>query len=225
MKSKTPVWVHGLAALTVVAVLVFFSSGRLGYWQGWIYVAVSLIVLGLSWWFHRNDLSFIAERLHPGKGMKLWDKGYYLLSTPLAFGAIVVAGIDAGRRHWSPDASPEVYVLSLAVYLIGQGIFLWAKKANPFFSSVVRIQTERGQTVCREGPYRFCRHPGYFGGILFILATPIVLGSYWALIPQALATVLLIGRTCLEDRMLKRDLLWYTEYAKAVRFRLVPGVW
>jgi protein-S-isoprenylcysteine O-methyltransferase Ste14 len=225
MKSKTPVWVHGLAALTVVAVLVFFSSGRLGYWQGWIYVAVSLIVLGLSWWFHRNDLSFISERLHPGKGMKLWDKGYYLLSTPLAFGAIVVAGIDAGRRHWSAPPGPVTYALFLAVFLAGQALFLWAKKVNPFFSSVARIQADRGQSVCREGPYRFCRHPGYLGGLLFGLATPLVLGSYWALIPQGLAALLLVVRTALEDRMLKKDLLWYAEYAAGVRSRLIPGIW
>lgn len=225
MQSKTPVRVHGLAALAVVAVLVIFSSGHLGYWQGWVFIVISLVALESSWWLHRNDLGFIAERLHPGKGMKWWDKGYYLLSTPLTFAALVVAGIDAGRRHWSSHPRPAFYVLFLAVFLLGQGLFLWAKKANPYFSSVARIQTERGQTVCREGPYRFCRHPGYLGGILFGLATPLVLGSYWALIPQALAIVMLIGRTGLEDRMLKKDLLWYTDYAKAVRFRLLPGVW
>lgn len=225
MKFNAPIWVRSFLGLGVMAVLIFLSSGHLDYWQGWVYFGLNVVILAASAWLLRNDLGLVSERLSPGRGMKWWDKVYMLLSTPLYFFAVIVAGIDAGRRHWSPDPTPEIYALSLAVYLIGQGIFLWAKKANPFFSSVVRIQTERGQTVCREGPYRFCRHPGYLGGILFILATPIVLGSYWALVPQALATVLLIGRTCLEDRMLKRDLLWYTEYAKAVRFRLVPGVW
>ncbi|MCK7483841.1 MAG: SUMF1/EgtB/PvdO family nonheme iron enzyme [Candidatus Moduliflexus flocculans] len=75
------------------------------------------------------------------------------------------------------------------------------------------------------GPYRFCRHPGYLGGVLFGMATPVVLGSYWALVPQAAAVLLLVGRTFLEDRMLKRDLLWYAEYTQAVRYRLIPGVW
>ena len=225
MQSKTPVRVHGLAALAVVAVLVIFSSGHLGYWQGWVFIVISLIALESSWWLHRNDLGFIAERLHPGKGMKWWDKGYYLLSTPLTFAALVVAGIDAGRRHWSAPPGPVIYALFLAVFLAGQVLFLWAKKVNPFFSSVARIQADRGQSVCREGPYKFCRHPGYLGGLLFGLATPLVLGSYWALIPQGLAAVLLVGRTALEDRMLKKDLLWYSEYAAAVRSRLIPGIW
>ncbi|MBP1661180.1 MAG: hypothetical protein H6P95_2372 [Candidatus Aminicenantes bacterium] len=136
-----------------------------------------------------------------------------------------MAGGDARRRHWSSHPKAIVYALVLLVFLAGQALFLWAKRVNLFFSSVVRLQPDRGQTVCREGPYRFCRHPGYLGGLLFGLATPIVLGSYWALIPQGLAALLLIGRTFLEDRMLAKDLLWYSEYREAVPFRLIPGLW
>jgi protein-S-isoprenylcysteine O-methyltransferase Ste14 len=225
MKFKVPLWVRSAAGLAVMAGLVFLSSGRLDYWQGWVYVALSLAVGLLTGWFLRNDLGLVAERLSPGKGMKWWDKGYFIVSTPLYFAAVVVAGVDAGRGHWSRPPDAGFYLLSLFAFLAGQGLFLWAKKVNPFFSSVARIQADRGQTVCREGPYRFIRHPGYFGGLLFGLATPLVLGSYWALIPAALAALLLVGRTGLEDRMLKRDLLWYAEYAKVVRFRLIPGIW
>jgi protein-S-isoprenylcysteine O-methyltransferase Ste14 len=225
MRFKAPVWFRSILAIAVMAALLFVSSGRLDYWQGWVYFGINLLLVGLTSWLLRDNPGLVAERLHPGKGMKRWDKGYFLLSTPLYLAALILAGIDAGRSHWSPRPDAAFYFLFLAVYLAGQGLFLWAKKANPFFSSVARIQTERGQTVCREGPYRFCRHPGYLGGLLFGLATPLVLGSYWALIPQALATVFLVVRTCLEDRMLERELLWYTEYTKAVRFRLVPGVW
>ena len=225
MRFKAPIWLRGILGIVVMAGLVFLSSGRLDYWQGWVYFGVNLIIVALTTWILRNDLGLVAERLNPGKGTKWWDKVYFLLSTPLYFAAVILAGIDAGRRHWSPHPAPAFYVLFLAVYVIGQGLFLWAKKVNPFFSSVARIQTERGQTVCREGPYRICRHPGYLGGVLFSLATPLVLGSYWALIPQVLATVFLVARTGLEDRMLKKELLWYTEYTKAVRFRLVPGLW
>lgn len=225
MKFKAPHWIHGLLGIAAMAAVIFISAGHLDYWEGWVYSGINLAVFSLTWWFIRDDLGLVAERLRPGKGMKWWDKGYYILSTPLYFTAIIVAGIDAGRRHWSHTPKPGVYVLFLAAYLAGQGVFLWAKSVNPFFSSVARIQTERGQSVCREGPYRFCRHPGYLGGLLFGLATPVVLGSYWALIPQALAALLLVGRTFLEDRMLTKDLLWYAEYRKAVPSRLIPGVW
>jgi protein-S-isoprenylcysteine O-methyltransferase Ste14 len=225
MGLRMPVWVRDVAGITAIVVIVFVASGRLDYWQGWVFLGGTAAFLAAAALLLRNDPGLVAERLRPGKGMKWWDKGYYLLSTPLWFAAIIVACVDAGRRHWSHHPAAILYVAFLAVYITGQGLYLWAKKANPFFSSVARIQTDRGQSVCRDGPYRFCRHPGYLGGVLFGLATPLVLGSYIALIPQALAVLLLIVRTGLEDRMLKKDLLWYTEYTKAVRFRLVPGIW
>jgi protein-S-isoprenylcysteine O-methyltransferase Ste14 len=225
MRIKFPVWIPGLLGIVVMSVLVFLSSGHLDYWEGWAYFSVNLAIFAATAWLLRKDAGLVAERLHPGKGTKWWDKVYFLLSTPLCFAAVILAGIDAGRGHWTHGPPASLYVLAVVVYVGGQALFLWAKKVNSFFSSVARIQIERGQTVCREGPYRFCRHPGYLGGILFGLATPLVLGSYWALVPQGLAAVLLIARTGLEDRMLKKDLLWYTEYTKAVRFRLVPGIW
>ena len=225
MKLLLPLWVRSAAGLAVMAGLVFLSAGRLDYWQGWVFSAVNLAVLWLSGWLLRNDHGLVAERLRPGRGMKRWDKGYFLLSTPLYFAAVIVAGVDAGRSHWSPSPKPALYLLSLLVFLAGQGLFLWAKKINPFFSSVARIQADRGQTVCRVGPYRFVRHPGYLGGLLYGLATPLVLGSYWGLVPAVPAALMLVVRTGLEDRMLKRDLSWYAEYAETVPFRLVPGLW
>ena len=225
MKLKGPLWVRSVTGIAVMAGLVFLSSGRLDYWQGWLFFGINLAVVALSAWLLKDDRGLIAERLHPGKGMKWWDKGYYLLSTPLCFAAVVVAGVDAGRRHWSSHPRVVTYALFLVVFLVGQALFLWAKRVNPFFSSVARIQSDRGQSVCRGGPYRFCRHPGYLGGLLFGLMTPLVLGSYWALIPQGLAALFLVGRTALEDHMLKKELLWYEEYAQAVRSRLVPGIW
>ncbi len=225
MEFKTRVRVRRALGLAILAGLVFLSSGRLDYWQGWVFFCISAAAATLSGWLLKDRFELMAERLHPGKGMKWWDKGYFLLSTPLCIGAIIVAGIDTGRRHWSSSPRAKTYGLCLAVFVLGHALFLWAKRANPFFSSVARIQSDRGQTVCREGPYRFCRHPGYLGGLLFGLTTPLVLGSYWALIPQALAAVLLVGRTFLEDRMLTRDLLWYAEYKQSVRSLLFPGVW
>jgi protein-S-isoprenylcysteine O-methyltransferase Ste14 len=225
MGSKPAVGIRGFGGIAVLAGLVFVSAGRPYYWQGWLFLAAVAAVYALTLWALRHSPGLIAERLHPGKGMMWWDKGYYLLSTPLAFAAVVVAALDAGRFDWGPRPSAVVYALALAAFIAGQGLTLWAKKINPFFSSVARLQSDRGQTVCREGPYRFCRHPGYLGGLLSGLATPLVLGSYWGLAPQVVASLLLVARTALEDRMLKNDLLWYAEYAETVPARLIPGLW
>jgi protein-S-isoprenylcysteine O-methyltransferase Ste14 len=225
MKFTSLLRVRNVVGILVVAGLVFLSSGRFDYWQGWVFFGLSLIFAFLSGLLLKDQQGLLAERSHPGRGMKWWDKGYVMLSTPLYFGAVVVAAIDAGRAHWSRRPAVPVYLVFAALFILGQVIYLWAKRANPYFSSVVRIQADRGQVVCRDGPYRFCRHPGYLGGLLFGLATPLVLGSYWAFIPQGLAALLLIARTFLEDGMLTKDLLWYAEYKQAVRSLLVPGIW
>ena len=225
MEFRTLVRLRNSFGVLILGALIFLSAGRLDYWQGWVFFAISLAASSLSGWLLKDRPGLLAERIRPGRGMKWWDKAYFMFSTPLYFAAIAVAGVDPGRRHWSSHPKAIVYALVLLVFLAGQALFLWAKRVNLFFSSVVRLQPDRGQTVCREGPYRFCRHPGYLGGLLFGLATPIVLGSYWALIPQGLAALLLIGRTFLEDRMLAKDLLWYSEYREAVPFRLIPGLW
>jgi protein-S-isoprenylcysteine O-methyltransferase Ste14 len=101
----------------------------------------------------------------------------------------------------------------------------WAMIENAFFSTAVRIQTDRGQTVCQTGPYRFVRHPGYVGFILQSLATPILLGSIWALLPGMAAGIALVVRTGFEDRALQVELPGYREYAQQIRFRLLPGFW
>jgi len=225
MKFRALIQVRFIFGVAVLAALIFASAGRLDYWQGWLFLVLSVSAASLSGWLLKDQAGLLEERLHPGRGMKWWDKWYYGFSTPLYFAAIVVAALDGGRRHWSAPPAPAVYGLGLSVFLAGHGLFLWAKRVNPFFSSVVRLQADRGQTVCRDGPYRLCRHPGYLGGLLFGLSTPLVLGSYWALIPQGLAGLLLVGRTMLEDRMLTRDLLWYAEYKRDVGARLIPGLW
>ncbi len=171
----------------------------------------------------RKDL--IKERLKPGKGMKRWDKIYYATSTPIFFIMFIVSVLDAGRFGWGPQVPIGVIIFGVILYAIGQTIVLWAKRANKFFSSVVRIQSDRNQEVCKDGPYRLVRHPGYVGGILFTIAIPFVLGSFLGLIPLPLAILLLFIRTYLEDRTLQKELTGYTGYTKEVRYKLIPGIW
>ena len=109
--------------------------------------------------------------------------------------------------------------------LIGQVIFLKARKENKFFSSVVRIQTDRGHTVCDTGIYRIVRHPGYAGMIISMAAIPLISGSLLSMIPIAIAIILLVMRTYFEDVALKKELLGYNEYSLKKRQRLIPKIW
>ncbi len=128
------------------------------------------------------------------------------------------------RWGWTRQLSAAWNLAGAVVLAPGLGLAGWAMIANAYFSTAVRIQSDRGQTVCRSGPYRFVRHPGYVGYILQPLGTALLLGSLWALIPGLVAVILMGIRTILEDRLLQAKLPGYREYAQQVRYLLVPGV-
>jgi protein-S-isoprenylcysteine O-methyltransferase Ste14 len=213
----------GLAPVLTFA-LLFGFAGRWNYWQGWIYTALTAAVLILMATVLTPNRDLIEERLNPKQGVKGWDKIYYALSTPLYLIGLALGGLDA-RFGWTIGIPLAVYCAGVFIYLLGQAVLLWARYTNNFFSSMVRIQVDRGHTVCRTGPYRFVRHPGYVGGILFTATMGLVLGSWWACIPQALACLLIIWRTALEDRTLRAELPGYAEYATETKYRLLRAVW
>ena len=137
---------------------------------------------------------------------------------------MIVAGLDE-RFGWSPQISVTLRLVALAIMVLGYIVSTWAMAVNRYYSAVVRIQKDRGQTVVSDGPYRLVRHPSYATGIVASLMIPILLGSLWALIPCGLGVLLTIIRTALEDRTLLEELDGYKEYAARVRYRLLPGVW
>jgi Putative protein-S-isoprenylcysteine methyltransferase len=207
----------------LIIAITFIGAGRIDYWQGWIYNGLNIIFLMMSYFLLPREL--IEERLKPKEGMKKWDKICSIVSMPVSFAILVISILDGGRYDWEPQIPILVVIIGVVVYTIGQIIILWAKKVNKFFSIVVRIQKDRGQTVCKDGPYRFVRHPGYLGGLLYIIVTPFVLASFWGLIPAVIAVVLLFIRTYLEDKTLQRELEGYTDYTNEARYRLLPGIW
>jgi len=104
---------------------------------------------------------------------------------------------------------------------------IWEKdvsRFDRFFSSVVRVQTDRGHVVCDTGPYRFVRHPGYSGNIIPLFGIVLALGSVWTLIPAVVTTIISVIRTALEDQTLQEELSGYRDYAQRVRYRLIPGI-
>jgi protein-S-isoprenylcysteine O-methyltransferase Ste14 len=167
------------------------------------------------------------ERAEAGqKGdVKAWDKT--LVPLIAIYGPLVswiIAGLDE-RFSWTPDLPDTIQIFALCVMFLGLMVSTWAMVVNRFFSSHVRIQSDRGQTVVSTGPYRVVRHPGYAGGLFAWMATPIFFSSYWVVIPAVMVIILTIIRTALEDRTLQEELPGYREYAERVRYRLMPGIW
>jgi protein-S-isoprenylcysteine O-methyltransferase Ste14 len=210
------------------AVALFAAAGTLRWAWGWVYVGLGLAVtLASRLIVLRTNPDLLQERARfvQSEGIEPWDR--WLMPLVGLVGPIslaLVAGLDH-RLGWSPSLPSWLPWVGLFSVTLGYAWATWALAANRFFSAVVRIQSERGHTVVDNGPYRWMRHPGYAGGILAYLTAPLLLGALWALVPAALITVALVVRTALEDRTLNRDLLGYTDYARRVRYRLLPGLW
>ena len=207
----------------ILAAILFIASGRLDWVWAWAYLGVGVSILAVNVLVVPPEL--IAERGQIGKeDIKDWDRVITTLNILPSLGAPIVAGLDE-RFGWSPQLALTVHLIGLAFMVLGQGLFTWSMVSNKFFSTCVRIQMERDHIVASGGPYRYVRHPGYVGYIVSAFATPLALGSLWALIPAAITLCLLVGRTALEDRTLQDELDGYREYAARVRYRLLPGVW
>ena len=227
--AKKPSYLLTMARLyffvfALLAVL-FVSAGTLTYWQGWLLGVVFFAIILVSSFIFADKKDVVFERAHPGPGTKWWDKVFFVLYIPALLCVFIVSALDAGRFHWSPVLPPLLYVISLLVFLLSYSAILWCMWTNKFFSSTVRIQTERGHYVIQTGPYRFVRHPGYFAAIFWFISVSLVLGSFYGLIPVAVVIMLLFVRTYLEDSTLKKELPGYSDYAKNVPFRLIPYIW
>jgi len=206
----------------ILAAILFIASGRLDWMWAWAYLGLGVGILVINTLVLPPEL--IAERSEIKGNVKGWDKVLVPLIIFPTLGTWIVAGLDV-RFGWSPQLAWVIQVIGLGFWALGQGLFTWAMASNVFFSGAVCIQMDRGHTVATGGPYRYVRHPGYVAYIAFSLATPLALGSLWALIPAGLVMCLMVVRTALEDRTLQEELDGYQEYAAQVHYRLLPGIW
>lgn len=212
--------IQAVIAIVLVGGLLFGTAGRLDVPQFWLYVSIfaaSCIAGALV-----VDPTLYSERLRPG-GRPI-DPRYWGLVALVGI-HWCVAGLDVGRFHWSAPLPPFVWIVGNAFVAGAVGVMLWAMHVNRFFSSVVRIQTERGHVLVTDGPYRYVRHPGYAAGVVLSLASGIALGSLWSIVPAVVGLPLLYARIVREDRILREQLPGYAEYAARVRWRLAPGIW
>ncbi len=217
-----PVFVTGCMAAALV-----ISSGQTDWPAAWIYICLSLCAAGSATVILAlKNPPLLRERSNPDRcAAKALDR---LLAGIIAFfgplSILVTAGLDR-RFDWSPPFGRECPYIALAVMLTGAAITVWAMTVNRFFYAFVEIRKDAGHTVITEGPYRYVRHPGYSGMILFTLATPLLLGSTWALLPAFATVSALLVRTRFEDRTLHRELAGYGEYAARVPCRLFPELY
>jgi len=209
----------------IQAIALFASVWNWNWWNAWAYLGLYLVYLALNAVIllgkHKE---LVEERSQVGEGAKGWDK---VIGGISAFGGLLIlilAGLDE-RFGWAGSIPLWVQVAAFVLLGLSYPLFTWAMVSNKFFSTIVRIQKDRGHTVQTSGPYRFVRHPGYASLLVSYITIPIALGSLWACIPMVMLVINLFIRTALEDGTLQNELDGYKEYAGRVRYRLIPGLW
>lgn len=225
---STRQWIRLVVVYLLIPLILFLCAGDPGWWQAWLY---SLLIftagIGGRIWAEKRHPGLTAERqnIENIQNAKAWDKVLApLMAVSLVFPMVIVAGLDH-RYNWSSGFPLWLIVIGFILVALGYAFAAWALAENRFFSSVVRIQTDRGHVVCDTGPYRFVRHPGYAGNILPLTGIVLALGSVWALIPAAVALIITVIRTTLEDQTLQEELPGYRDYTRRVRYRLIPGIY
>ncbi len=211
------------ATLFVIAAAgaLFASAGTIAILTFWIYLLIFAAVAAAA--FVWLDPGLLRERMRPGGKRPPLGLRVFALVLLLHW---IVAGLDRGRFHWSDSVPDWLQAAALLVFAAGYALAFWAMAVNRFFSSVVRIQDDRGQYVVTSGPYAVVRHPGYAAGILIMLASGVALGSWLAAALIVICSLpFLLYRAVSEDRVLQAELPGYRDYAARVRWRLVPGLW
>lgn len=227
-KTFTPrVLIQVIFFVVVIPLLPLLVTWRWAWWEAWVYAGINILGFVISRALAaRRDPELLKERakMTRHEDAESWDRVLAPL-VGLGGGLIpLVAGLDV-RFGWSTSFGVMVKVVSLLVILAGYVISSYALVANPFFSGMVRVQTDRGHRVVSKGPYRWVRHPGYAGALLMYLATPFFLDALWAFLPVVLVAAALVIRTRLEDDSLEDKLQGYPDYQHKVPNRLFPGIW
>ncbi len=140
----------------------------------------------------------------------------------LGFVALIVVPALDHRFGWS-QAPAVVALVGDVLVAVGFFIIFLVFRQNSFASSTIGVA--EGQTVVSTGPYALARHPMYAGAFVYLLGTPLALGSYWGLAVLALMAPILIWRLVDEERVLEQRLPGYSDYKRKVRYRLAPGIY
>jgi len=214
--------VQVISTLFLQCFILFVSAGSLSWSWAWIFLSTQIIILVINFIVLPREV--MEERGRKKEKVKRWDKILMTLNIIPVLGIYVLSGLDY-RFNWSNPFPIIIQVSGLIIVFLGSMLFTWSMISNKFFSTMVRMQSERGHSTAVEGPYEYVRHPGYVGYILMAMATPIALGSIYALLMSFLVMIIFIIRTALEDKTLLKELEGYEEYSKKVKYRLIPFIW
>jgi protein-S-isoprenylcysteine O-methyltransferase Ste14 len=221
---NTKAWLSLVALAAVMALLLFIPAGTTRFWQAWLYLAIffgasAITTLDLM----RRDPALLERRMAGGPtAEKRPVQKLIMLATSLAFiGLLVVPALDR-RFGWSHVPLAVVAAGDLLV-AVGFRFIFSVYRANTYTSATIEVAKD--QQVISTGPYAIVRHPMYASALLYLVGTPLALGSFWGFAPLAAMLPFLVWRLLDEERLLGASLPGYVDYQRKVRHRLIPLVW
>jgi protein-S-isoprenylcysteine O-methyltransferase Ste14 len=210
-----------VGGVIAIAAMFFLPAGTFRYWQAWVYMLILLVplVIFATYLLLRNPA--LLERRMRTREMEPEQRKIIALSSTVLLAAFIVPGLDR-RFGWS-SVPTWLVLVSDAIVLLSYLLFILVLRENEYAGRTVEV--EQRQRVITTGPYSLVRHPMYLAILLMNGFSPLALGSAWAMIVVAILPIVLVARIVNEEKVLLRDLDGYADYCKAVRYRLVPGIW
>src|SRR5262245_29653967 len=221
---NTRAWISLVVLEVVLAIVLFACAGTTKYWQGWAYLLLLFVMsAGITVDLIRRDRGLLERRMKGGPAAEPRPVQRLLtLGMSVGFlGLIVIPGLDF-RYQWSVVPLAAV-VTADVLFVVGFLLIARVYRENTFTSATV--STAEGQRVISSGPYAIVRHPLYAGALIYLVSTPLALGSYWGLLALLFIVPFLVWRLTDEEDLLVRELAGYADYCRNVRYRLVPFVW
>ena len=221
MKLFIEAMVKFTCGLLLVGLLIFLPAGTVAYAYGWLLVGLlfgPMLIAGFVMLARSPDL--LKKRLDVKENQGA-QKGVVAVAGIMFIAGFVVAGLDF-RFGWSQVPTWAVIAAS-ALFLASYALYAEVLRENAYLSRTVKV--EDGQTVVDTGLYGIVRHPMYAVTILLFLMMPLVLGSWYALIPFAVYPAVIVVRLKDEEALLTKELPGYEVYKQKVKYRLIPFIW
>jgi protein-S-isoprenylcysteine O-methyltransferase Ste14 len=224
MSLNARAWLALVIVTAVMCALLFGTAGTIRYWQAWIYVVIYAgASISTMCYLVKKDPALLERRMRGGPMFeKERTQRIIMTFTSLGFIALLVVPALDHRFGWS---SVPIWAVVLGDVLVAVGYFFIFHVYRVNSYTAATIQVVPGQTLVSTGPYAIVRHPMYASGSLYVIGTPLALGSYWGFVAFAAMLPFLLWRLLDEERILTRDLPGYADYRRRVRHRLVPFIW
>lgn len=210
-----------LAGFVFLGGLLFLPAWTLNYPGGWLLLALLFVpMLAMGIVLFAKAPALLEKRLS-NKEKEKTQQGVIALSGLIFPIGFVVSSLDF-RFGWS-EVPLWLVVLSSVLFLFGYGMYAEVMRENAYLSRTVEVQEH--QVVVSTGLYGVVRHPMYLATLFLFLPMPLILGSFWGLIPFGFYIVVIVLRIFNEEAVLTEGLDGYDVYKKKVKYRLIPFVW